>query len=94
MCGFTNTSVMSVLCTHLSRFGRKKSVVWGLIGAALSSVGAVLCTEYDPTKGTDETDKGFLAGRIIMACLAKITVSISFAAIYVYSAELFPTVIR
>ena len=74
---------------HCSRFGRKKSVVWGLVLAALASVGAVLCTMYDPGD-----DTGFMAGRIIMACIAKVAVSISFAAIYVYSAELFPTVVR
>ena len=57
--------------------------------AALASVGAVLCTMYDPGE-----DVGFMAGRIVMACVAKLAVSISFAAIYVYSAELFPTVVR
>ena len=78
----------------LFRFGRKKPVVLGLVLAAIASVGAVLCTEYDPTKDTGEIDKRFLAGRIIMACVAKIAVSISFISIYIYSAELFPTVIR
>ena len=57
--------------------------------AALASVGAVLCTMYDPGE-----DVGFMVGRIVMACVAKLAVSISFAAIYVYSAELFPTVVR
>ena len=37
---------------------------------------------------------GFMAGRIIMALLAKFFVFISFDAVYVYAAELFPTVIR
>ena len=31
-----------------SRFGRKKSVVYGLVLASVFSVGAVLCTMYDP----------------------------------------------
>ena len=35
-----------------------------------------------------------MAGRIIMAILAKFFVFISFDAVYVYAAELFPTVIR
>ena len=35
-----------------------------------------------------------MAGRIIMAMLAKFFVFISFDAVYVYAAELFPTVIR
>lgn len=37
---------------------------------------------------------GFMAGRIIMALLAKFFVFISFDAVYVYAAEPFPTVIR
>ena len=37
---------------------------------------------------------GFVAGRIIMALLAKFFIFISFDAVYVYAAELFPTVIR
>ena len=37
---------------------------------------------------------GFAAGRIIMALAAKFFVFISFDAVYVYSAELFPTVVR
>ena len=63
--------------------------MWGLIVAAVASVGAVLCTMYDLGE-----DKGYFVGRIIMASIAEIAVSISFAAIYVYSAELFPTVVR
>lgn len=35
-----------------------------------------------------------MAGRIIMAMLAKFFIFISFDAVYVYAAELFPTVIR
>ena len=37
---------------------------------------------------------GFMVGRIIMALLAKFFIFISFDAVYVYAAELFPTVIR
>lgn len=37
---------------------------------------------------------GFMAGRIIMAMSAKFFIFISFDAVYVYAAELFPTVIR
>ena len=37
---------------------------------------------------------GFMAGRVIMAMLAKFFIFISFDAVYVYAAELFPTVIR
>ncbi|XP_022803502.1 solute carrier family 22 member 15-like [Stylophora pistillata] len=73
----------------MGRFGRKKPLVYFLILAAVASTGAVLCTMYDPG-----SDKGFMAGRILMAMSAKFFVFISFDAIYVYSAELFPTVIR
>ena len=37
---------------------------------------------------------GFMAGRVIMAMVAKFFIFISFDAVYVYAAELFPTVIR
>ena len=37
---------------------------------------------------------GYTAGKIIMAIAAKFFVFISFDAVYVYSAELFPTTIR
>ena len=62
---------------------------WSLVVASIASIGAVLCTMYDK----DDTD-GFLAGRITFACIAKLSISLGFAAIYVYSAELFPTVVR
>lgn len=37
---------------------------------------------------------GYMAGRVIMAMVAKFFIFISFDAVYVYAAELFPTVIR
>lgn len=73
----------------LGRFGRKKPLVYCMITAAIASAGAVLFTMYDPGE-----DKGFMAGRVIMAMLAKFFIFISFDAVYVYAAELFPTVIR
>ncbi|KAL9968411.1 hypothetical protein ACROYT_G026787 [Oculina patagonica] len=69
------------------KFGRKKTVIFPMILAALASTGAVLLTR-------NSDDKGFLAGRIIMALLAKFFITVSFDAIYVFSAELFPTVVR
>ena len=63
--------------------------MWSLIIATIASVGTVLLTTYDE----DNTD-GYLAGRITMACIAKLNISLAFAVIYVYSAELFPTVVR
>ncbi|XP_020616372.1 organic cation transporter protein-like isoform X1 [Orbicella faveolata] len=73
----------------LGRFGRKRPLVYCMIIAAIASAGAVLFTMYDPGE-----DKGFMVGRIIMALLAKFFIFISFDAVYVYAAELFPTVIR
>ncbi|XP_078378347.1 organic cation transporter protein-like [Oculina patagonica] len=73
----------------IGRFGRKKPLVYCMFIAAIASVGAVLCTMYDTGD-----DKGFMAGRIIMAMSAKFFIFISFDAVYVYAAELFPTVIR
>ncbi|KAK3748180.1 hypothetical protein QZH41_003255 [Actinostola sp. cb2023] len=43
---------------------------------------------------SDKTGRRYLAGRIIMAMLAKFFIMISFDSIYVYSAELLPTVVR
>lgn len=37
---------------------------------------------------------GFFVGRILMALTAKFFITVSFNAIYVFSAELFPTVVR
>ncbi|XP_073236128.1 organic cation transporter protein-like [Porites lutea] len=73
----------------MGKIGRKKSLVYFMILASIASVGAVLFTMYDPGN-----DKCFAAGRIIMALAAKFFVFISFAAVYVFSTELFPTVIR
>ncbi|XP_078376214.1 organic cation transporter protein-like [Oculina patagonica] len=73
----------------MGKFGRRKSLIYFLLLAAIASVGAVLLTMYDPGE-----DKCYAAGRIIMALGAKFFVFISFDAVYVYSAELFPTTIR
>ncbi|KAJ7391894.1 hypothetical protein OS493_016190 [Desmophyllum pertusum] len=65
----------------------KENCYRSMILAALASMGAVLLTK-------NNDDKGFLAGRIIMALLSKFFITVSFDAIYVFSAELFPTVVR
>ncbi|KXJ29686.1 organic cation transporter protein [Exaiptasia diaphana] len=71
----------------MKKFGRKKSTVIPMILASFAAIGAVLLMK-------DTSDKGFYAGRIIMAMLAKFFILISFDSIYVYSAELLPTVVR
>ncbi|XP_073237426.1 uncharacterized protein [Porites lutea] len=75
----------TIFCNR--KFGRKKTVIVPMVLAALASMGAVLLTSNN-----DET--GFFVGRILMALTAKFFITVSFNAIYVFSAELFPTVVR
>lgn len=76
-------------CIFLCRkIGRKKTTVLGLIVAFLASVVAVLFQR-------DLKNKGFMVANIIMSqVVAKFFINMSFSSIYVYSSELFPTVIR
>lgn len=91
---FFLTSFIEVFCLPIivwssDKFGRKKVIIGSLIFAALSSVGAVLLTT------DDDSNKGMLIGRIIFSMVfAKVFITITFDLAYVYSAELFPTVIR
>lgn len=73
----------------MGRIGRKRTVVLTMILAAVSALGSVLLTMYDPGN-----DKGFYAGRIIMAMIAKFLIMITFDALYTYTAELYPTTVR
>jgi len=91
---FFLSSIIEIPANYVSiwamgKFGRKKALIYFMILAAIASIGAVLFTMYDPGN-----DKCYAAGRIIMALAAKFFVFISFSAVYVYSAELFPTTIR
>ncbi|KAL9979760.1 hypothetical protein ACROYT_G017470 [Oculina patagonica] len=73
-----------------NRFGRKKTICCGLFFSAVGSFGSVLLTLFD-----DGNNKGILAGKIIFSlCIAKFFIVFAFDGFYVYSAELFPTVIR
>jgi len=73
-----------------NRFGRKKTICCGLFFSAVGSFGSVLLTLFD-----DGNNKGILVGKIIFAlCIAKFFIVFAFDGFYVYSAELFPTVIR
>lgn len=91
---FFLTSFIEVFCLPVivwssNRFGRKKIIIGSLVLAALSSVGAVLLTT------DDDSNLGMLIGRIIFSMVfAKVFITITFDLVYVYSAELFPTVIR
>ncbi|XP_020605192.1 organic cation transporter protein-like [Orbicella faveolata] len=73
-----------------NRFGRKKTICCGLFFSAVGAFGSVLLTSFD-----DGNNKGILVGKIIFAlCIAKFFIVFAFDGFYVYSAELFPTVIR
>lgn len=74
-----------VLCRKI---GRKKTTVLGVVVSFFASVAAVFFQR-------DLKNTGFLVANIIMAQgLAKFFINMAFSAIYVYSSELFPTVIR
>jgi len=78
----------NILVIHnCNRFGRKKTVVVHMIAAAISAV----CVSFIPA-GTD--NKGYIGGRVTLGTMGKLFITTSFNAIYVFSAELFPTVIR
>ncbi|CAH3161433.1 unnamed protein product [Porites lobata] len=73
-----------------NRFGRKKTICCGLFFSAFGAFGSVLLTLFDDGKNT-----GILVGKIIFSlCIAKFFIVFAFDGFYVYSAELFPTVIR
>ncbi|XP_068710266.1 organic cation transporter protein-like [Montipora foliosa] len=76
-------------CIFLNRkIGRKKTTVIGVVVSCIASVVAVLFQQ-------DLENTGFLVANIIMAQgVAKFFISMAFSSIYVYSCELFPTVIR
>ncbi|XP_078358937.1 organic cation transporter protein-like [Oculina patagonica] len=70
------------------RIGRKKTTVLGLVVSFIASVIAVLFQRN--LKNT-----GFMVANIIMAQgFAKFFINMAFSAIYLYSCELFPTVVR
>jgi len=70
------------------KIGRKKTIIIGLIISAIASAIAVLFQ-------SDLSNKGFLVARIIFATvIAKFFINMAFATIYVFSTELFPTVVR
>ncbi|XP_028401281.1 solute carrier family 22 member 16-like isoform X2 [Dendronephthya gigantea] len=68
------------------RFGRKKCVLFALVVAFIASAISVAI----PTGKSGVS----VRGRITTAVIAKFFINISFCGIYLWSAELFPTVIR
>nr|XP_058973447.1 organic cation transporter protein-like [Pocillopora verrucosa] len=76
-------------CIKLNhRIGRKKSTVIGVVVSFFASLIAVFFQR-------DLKNTGFMLANIIMAQgVAKFFINMSFSSIYVYSSELFPTVVR
>ncbi|KAK3714238.1 hypothetical protein QZH41_018390, partial [Actinostola sp. cb2023] len=71
----------------MNRVGRRKTMSSGLVVSAIASIGAVLLQR-------DLSQTGFLVGRITMAMISMFFLDLAFDVIYIYSAEIFPTVVR
>ncbi|KAL9962625.1 hypothetical protein ACROYT_G031745 [Oculina patagonica] len=72
---------------NCNRFGRKKTTVAYMILAGVT----VVAVSFIP-HGTNNI--GFIAGRVTLGTLGKLCITTSFDSLYVFSAELFPTVVR
>ncbi|CAB4027376.1 Hypothetical predicted protein [Paramuricea clavata] len=68
-------------------FGRKKTVVVGLVVAFIASIISVAIPD-------DRSNDGYTGGRIFLAIVAKFFINMAFSGIYIWSAELFPTFVR
>ncbi|XP_068736416.1 solute carrier family 22 member 3-like isoform X1 [Montipora capricornis] len=68
-------------------FGRKKTIIAHMVAAGIAVVAVSLIPH-----GTNNT--GFIAGRVTLGTLGKMFITTSFNAVYIFSAELFPTVVR
>ncbi|XP_031558762.1 organic cation transporter protein-like isoform X2 [Actinia tenebrosa] len=89
---FVLTSLVEIPANMLvidncNRFGRKKTTI------AYFVVGAIACVavSFIPS-GTD--DIYYIVGRVTGGMLGKMCITVSFNSIYVFSAELFPTMVR
>ncbi|XP_078368747.1 organic cation transporter protein-like isoform X2 [Oculina patagonica] len=72
-----------------NRFGRKKGVFIPMLLAAAGAAGSAILATYG------KENDGYLAGKIILAMIwAKFWIMISYDGIFLYAAELFPTVVR
>ncbi|XP_028394970.1 organic cation transporter protein-like isoform X2 [Dendronephthya gigantea] len=81
----TPANVLTIVV--IKKFGRKKTIIIGLLIAAISNVVTVSIP-------ADRTNTGFSAGRIITAMIAKGSIYVSFIGIYIQGAEVFPTTVR
>ncbi|XP_031565339.1 organic cation/carnitine transporter 4-like isoform X2 [Actinia tenebrosa] len=80
---------MAIAVPILNRFGRKKTIIVCLWLSGVVMITAALLSYYD------DGSQGFLAGKIVSAMvLGKFFITISYDGVYLYSSELFPTVVR
>ncbi|XP_028398773.1 solute carrier family 22 member 5-like [Dendronephthya gigantea] len=89
---FALTSIVelpsNILCIFVAnRYGRKKTVIVGLIVACIAALISVAIPD-------DQSNDGYTGGRIFLAVLAKFFINMAFSGIYIWSTELFPTFIR
>ncbi|KXJ11859.1 organic cation transporter protein isoform X2 [Exaiptasia diaphana] len=89
---FVVTSLVGIPGNYLvidnsNRFGRKKTVIGHFIAGAICCI----AVSFIPS-GTDNT--GFIVGRVTLGSLGKLFIIVSFNTIYIWSAEIFPTVVR
>ncbi|KAK3734006.1 hypothetical protein QZH41_009852, partial [Actinostola sp. cb2023] len=89
---FILTSLVEIPANYLvidncNRFGRKKTVIWHFVAGAICCI----AVSFIPA-GT--TNTAFIGGRVAGGSLGKLFITVSFNAIYVWSAEIFPTVVR
>lgn len=73
----------------MDRYGRKKSTTFGLVIASVASIVAVSFPYVLTIK-----DSTHVIFRVSMAVIAKFAINLSFSCIYIWTVELFPTVIR
>jgi len=72
---------------NCNRFGRKKTAVGYMTAAGISALAVSLIPA-----GTSNT--GFIAGRVTLGSLGKLFITTSFDTLFIFSAEIFPTVVR
>ncbi|XP_028394452.1 organic cation transporter protein-like [Dendronephthya gigantea] len=73
----------------VERFGRKKTTLWGMVVACVASILGVVFRMHQ-----DNLYDGYWIMTVIMAMLSKGFINLSFTGVWVWSNELFPTVVR
>ncbi|XP_066920689.1 organic cation transporter protein-like [Clytia hemisphaerica] len=73
-----------ILIYLTNKFGRKPTVIYSMLGSGLSCIAVA----FIPNSGAAKW------GRVSLGMLGKLGITISFNSIYIWSVELFPTIIR